>query len=206
MPAATIKYSTTDALQLLNLSQRLCVCDHTSACTYHYLHCYCTLLSSAARGGALAIDGRNQSSAVLASTSFTNNTASQSGGAVYVQSAVLASFFKDCSFLQNSSPAGGGLFVQEVKPMNLTVANCSFESNNSTASSGGGILQSGTELRVQLVPGSNSFTNNSGSCCYAGDDLSGLGGGCLELSAGYGSSWCVLQCVIVELYWCCDCL
>jgi hypothetical protein len=110
---------------------------------------------------------------------------------VFVQSAVLSSSFKDCSFLQNSSPAGGGLFVQEFKPMNLTVSNCSFLNNNSTASSGGGILQAGTELRAQLIPGSNSFTGNTGSCCYAGDDLSSLGGGCLELSAGYGSSWYV---------------
>jgi predicted outer membrane repeat protein len=98
---------------------------------------------------------------VLTSTTFAHNTATQSGGAVFVQSAVLASSLKNCSFLQNTSPAGGGLFLQEFGAMNFTVSGCSFTDNNSTASSGGGILQSGTELRVQLVPGSNSFTGNS---------------------------------------------
>lgn len=93
--------------------------------------------------------------------------------------------------------AGGGLFMQVVAKQPLTVQDCTFISNNSTATGGGGILQQGEELTAQLV--NNKFANNSGTCCYAGPDLSALGGTCSELSAGYGTGWSGLSSLVAYL-------
>jgi hypothetical protein len=160
-----------------------CVTNLTSH-SLTYLHACAT----AARAGAVAVDARSLGSAKLSGSTFTNNIASQSGGALFIQSVVVNSSVTNCTFLKNSSPAGGGLFIQEVKPMVFIIEGSTFSENNSTTSSGGAILQLGTELRVQIVAGSNNFIRNAASCCYAGDDLKDLGG-CLEISVGYGSSW-----------------
>jgi hypothetical protein len=145
------------------------------------------VLAVGASGGAIAVDGRAAATVSITSTNFSSNTGKQQAGAVYVQSPVLSSSITDCTFSNNSSPAGGGVFVQVLEDMKLLIQGCTFTNCSSVSSGGGGLLQQGEELRIQLV--NNSFSQNSAQCCFAGTDLSAYGGSCLDISAGYGTSW-----------------
>eukprot|EP00953_Heterococcus_sp_UTEX-ZZ885_P000570 828-Heterococcus_DN1.PRE.7 len=114
------------------------------------------VLAVGASGGAIAVDGRAAAKVSITSTTFSHNTGKQQAGALYVQSPVLSSSITDCTFSNNSSPAGGGVFVQVLEDMKLLIQGCTFTNCSSISSGGGGLLQQGEELRVQLV--NNSFS------------------------------------------------
>jgi predicted outer membrane repeat protein len=147
----------------------------------------CLVGQTASSGGAISVDGRGIASVLVTDSTVSANPATQKAGGLFIQSLVDSSSIDNCTFSNNLSPSGGGIFVQVIDKMQFSIQNCRFLQNNSTGSSGGGILQQGTEVRVQLSD--NSFDGNHGQCCFAGPDLSNDGGGCLDISAGYGTGY-----------------
>jgi hypothetical protein len=148
---------------------------------------YVITATAAAQGGGVAVDGKGTSIMSINSTTFDGCTASLSGGGINILSPVASGAINDCQFVMNTSPAGGGVFLASIENMHMVVDNNLFTENNSTDSSGGGILQQGTEMRAQIT--NNVFKSNHGLCCYADTDRSSLGGGCLDVSAGYSTGW-----------------
>jgi Chlamydia polymorphic membrane protein (Chlamydia_PMP) repeat len=123
---------------------------------------------------------------VIEDTTFYNNTAFAGGGAVYLASAAFASAtVTSNSFEGNSSPVGGAMLIDTEKVVGLFLDKNIFKRNAATSAGGGGLLQSGETMLVDLT--SNVFVDNAAQCCYAAQPQTVVDASCSDATAGFGT-------------------
>ena len=122
----------------------------------------CTFTNNAAsnKGGAIYSFGDYQDFYV-SSTTFTNCNA-QNGGAVYLENKDADVLFHDCDFVHNSSESGSGVRLQQCNGCTFDI--CRFEGN--TANFYGAAIQ---------LLASTASVNNSTFCENTPDDIYGDG-------------------------------
>jgi predicted outer membrane repeat protein len=127
------------------------------------------------RGGAVYGDedlGDSRSSGAFRN-SFTNNTASHYGGAMYLEDDIEAQFSKNVFKRNSAGEDGGGLYVEEELEVNASFTGNRFEGNIASDGDGGGAY-----FVNELVTGS-VFKGNRFSRNRAGDL-----GGALRVDVG----------------------
>lgn len=102
-------------------------------------------------GGAVASSVQT----TIQDTQFTNNTASERGGAVYVNSTDGVTNITNSSFSENNAYLGGSLFV---KSGEANINNSDFTNNTATY---GGAMYTTTSPNVQLNIENSNFNGNS---------------------------------------------
>ncbi|MBQ6513035.1 right-handed parallel beta-helix repeat-containing protein, partial [Methanobrevibacter sp.] len=100
---------------------------------------------------------------------FTNNTATQDGGAVYFNGFYhRGSTVTNCSFISNNAKSNGGA----IRMLSGSVANCNF--TNNTATQDGGAVYFEGHFRLSSTVTNCNFTGNNattGSAIYFGNNL-----------------------------------
>ncbi|KAG5179778.1 hypothetical protein JKP88DRAFT_261255 [Tribonema minus] len=121
-------------------------------------------------------------------TTFAFNSATVTGGALYLEPTVTGNI-DGCSFLNNTSPVGGALSLALADDTrNFTVSDCDFNGNIASVGAGGAIIQQGTATVLGMNVDNNTFGDNTAECCYAGMDSDGVGQ-CMDTSTGFGTGW-----------------
>lgn len=146
-------------------------------------------------GGALDTDGTS-SYITVSRCSFSDNTATGSGGAAFVLGWSAA--FLDTTFEENHGEHGGGLWAGQTQ---LTVSGCTFK-HNRAAGDGGGVCASRTrvDIRGTTFRDNESFASGAGVAISSGsgtitnslfaenEALAGRGGGAALLNDDHNES------------------
>ncbi|KAG5187182.1 hypothetical protein JKP88DRAFT_254102 [Tribonema minus] len=135
--------------------------------------------------------------AVAAGPMTHDEQAYDTGGAMFVD-AIVAGNISNCNFVDNHGPTGGAVSLARTADRRLVMAGSSFVGNSADAGAGGAIVQEG---RVRLlsvqVDDDVIFQANAAQCCYAGGNMTGIHGLCMDASTGYGTGW---QCCYAQQY------
>lgn len=136
----------------------------------------------ASDGGAI----RASSSVITTNCTFTENSASTSGGAIYSFSSSSSVAATNCTFTENTSRAGGAISSASSSSLvTVTATNCTFTSNSATSGSGGAISSSSTSFTVAHC----TFTGNSATSGYGG-----------AISSSSSKSFMVTNCTFTNNY------
>lgn len=127
--------------------------------------------TSGIRGGALFVVSSN---AEIKGCNFTNNRATNSGGAVHVAGVGATTKFSDCMFTGNSAAFGGAItnYNSSTNPstyLKVEYDRCVFEGN--TAGTSGGALSNGFRTNCRIT--NSIFDGNTarfGGACFAQND------------------------------------
>ena len=96
------------------------------------------------KGGALYIS--QCAHMTITACTFTNNSANDDGGGLYVDTDSVHMTFRSCSFATNTAEfSGGGMFVQ-IRNHNMTLISCTFEENSARAGGGGMYVNSNNHM------------------------------------------------------------
>ena len=138
-------------------------------------------------------------------TTFSNNIASNAGGAVYLTAGGTSSF-TDCDFSKNHANSGGGgaLFLTG-KQHELSVTTCAFEGNHAAGGEGGALRAQGKKLTLfrstfkdndiassaaakgGAVHISTEDVFHIANCTFYGNEAGQGAGGALYIDAGAGA-------------------
>lgn len=121
--------------------------------------------NSAANGGAIYFDENdaNPRSKTLTGVTFTGNTATKYGGAVYVFGAEVE--FTDCVFSSNTAGTEGGA-VHSAVYSKVTITDSQFTDNESSGNSGALTLR-GTEATITGSTFTDNTASGNGGAIYA---------------------------------------
>ncbi len=127
--------------------------------------------TSGIRGGALFVVSSN---AEIKGCSFSNNRATNSGGAVHVAGVGATTKFSDCMFNGNSAAFGGAItnYNSSTNPatfLKVEYDRCVFEGN--TAATSGGAVSNGFRTNARIT--NSIFDGNTarfGGACFAQND------------------------------------
>ncbi|KAG5177548.1 hypothetical protein JKP88DRAFT_248761 [Tribonema minus] len=140
-------------------------------------------------GKGAAINLAHDATALIDGTSFAFNTATETGGALYLE-LLVTGHINNCKFLNNSSPVGGALSLATADDFRIfAISDCVFAGNNASGGAGGAIIQRGAATVLSVNLGNSTFVDNMAQCCYAGVNSAGGKHSCADASAGYGTGW-----------------
>eukprot|EP00611_Tribonema_gayanum_P032445 TRINITY_DN969_c0_g3_i3.p1 TRINITY_DN969_c0_g3~~TRINITY_DN969_c0_g3_i3.p1 ORF type:complete len:1006 (+),score=214.17 TRINITY_DN969_c0_g3_i3:240-3257(+) len=148
----------------------------------------CTLDNNTGRlGGALALKQEGEGATLsITDVVFSSNTAFSGGGALYVASAAASAVVSTSTFMNNASPNGGAVLIDTDDTMRLAFDKCGFSANSATSGGGGGVLQLGDKVTVDLA--TSTFADNTAKCCYAAQPQTVVDAGCSDVTAGFSIS------------------
>ena len=155
-------------------------------------------------GGAISISGEKPIVLILGNVTMEANSASYSGGAVYVDTIlslkVYKSFFYNNTALGSDVTVGGAISIKNVKPCNgtsnLTIEHSTFSNNKASYGGGAVYVQANTQSVLtlsNLTVESNTVHSNGGAVSDSGDG-EGETFGSKELS-----NLCNTMCTILSL-------